>query len=139
MITSALPLIRCIAHVPGCELCTTEPLRFGAGHVCDDLCEVQRHNRASEAGHARTHEPRRHECGAILDDRRGNIYEIQRFCGWGTCVQYFCPGCRRFIAGFGPVGCQCEERPCGHGSYHEYARPGSGKLKKKSIFSRRRK
>lgn len=127
--------IRCIAQITDCPSCQREPLRNGPDHVCDDLCDLQRANRDNERGHIRSHEPLRHECGAVLDDRQGNRYEVQRFCAWGTCVQYFCPGCRRFTSGWGPVGCQCEEQPCGHGTYDEYARPGAGRFQKKSKFA----
>ncbi len=133
--------IRCIGQVPGCPLCAGEPLIDGDEHVCGFLCELQMLNRETETGHAQTHQPRRHECGEVLDDRQGGRFEIQKFCGWGTCVQYFCPGCRRFTSGFGPVGCQCEDQPCGHGTAAEYAKPGitnTGKAKK-SLFRRLRK
>lgn len=132
------PAITCLSHIHGCPKCNREPVRGGTEHVCDDLCVMQHQNRETTTGHARSHEPIRHDCGAILDDRQGNKYETMKFCAWATCVQYFCPGCGRFTSGWGPIGCQCEEQPCGHGTYDEYSRPGAGKFKKKSIFSRRR-
>lgn len=139
MDTQTLTPVCCIARIDNCDLCAREPLRNGSGHFCDDLCMMRVELRKTDSGHAATHEPLRHDCGAILDDRLGNRYEIQRFCGWGTCVQFYCPGCRRFSGGWGPVGCQCEDRPCGHGTFHEYPRPGAGRFRKPSIFSRRRR
>ncbi len=115
-----IPLaIRCLGHIPGCDTCHTEKLRGADRHVCDDLCAMQAKVRADPAGHRRSHLPKFHDCGALLDDRHGNNYELVKFCGWGTCVQFCCPGCRQFVSGFGPLGCLCEDDPCGHGTYEE--------------------
>lgn len=126
MLTAHRPVIRCIGQIHGCAACRTERLRDtyrGAVHVCDDMCVMQAANRADAEGHARSHAPRYHECGALLDDRRGDRYEHVTICGYGTCVQYLCAGCGDFIAGFGPAGCRCETAPCDHGSYRALVPP----------------
>lgn len=136
---AAATLIRCIGQVPGCPRCAQESLRGADEHVCDELCALQREVRAEPERHASTHEPLRHSCGTILDDRHGNNYEQVEVCGWGTCMQVYCPGCRAYIHGYGPTGCRCEVEPCGHGTYASIVGEPPVRLRGKRRFSLRRR
>ncbi|MEV1013890.1 MULTISPECIES: hypothetical protein [unclassified Micromonospora] len=87
--------------------------------------------RASDSFHRLMHQPHRHDCGTVLDDRKGNHFEVRVVCGFRCCVQLFCPGCRRETGGWGPIGCLCQGRN-GHGTRAEFKRPGAGRFVKPS-------
>lgn len=135
MTITTVPVIRCLGQVQDCLHCRCETPRGGTGHVCDDLCELQREIRRDPGGHARSHEPKVHDCGAVLDDRHGTNYERVEFCGWGTCVQFLCPGCGGFVSGYGPAGCQCESDYCGHGSYQSFQPAPAVESRRRRMFS----
>lgn len=129
----------CLEIVPGCADCATDP-RAITPHECDDLCTYTgEQKRKSESFHQLMHRPRRHKCGTVLDDRRGNHYEVRTVCGYRTCVQLFCPGCRREVGGWGPVECPACNGRSGHGTRAEFSRHGAGRLVKSSKRKRQRR
>ncbi|TDC02080.1 hypothetical protein E1091_01600 [Micromonospora fluostatini] len=123
--------------VSGCRDCEASP-DAQEPHECGGLCEITgKLRRASDEFHQRDHRPFRHECGTVLDDRQGGRFEVRGVCGWGCCVQLFCPGCRRYTGGWGPVKCPCQKNN-GHGTRAEHKRPGAGRLVKASTRRARR-
>lgn len=114
----------CIATIEGCRLCAARNARRDPDHQCAAMCEIALDMMDTPKGHRLSHEPIRHDCGHILDDRRGNEYRgPRRVCRFGYCTQFFCPGCRRYEMGWGPIECRCETHRQGHGTYDEFARP----------------
>lgn len=123
----------CTAIVEDCPDCPQD-WRATVPHECDDLCDFDgEQKRRNPDYHAIRHQPFRHyRCGTVLNDRRGNTYEVRRVCRYRTCVLLFCPGCRREVGGWGPVGCPACNGRNGHGTYAEFRRPGAGRLVKPS-------
>lgn len=115
----------CIADIPGCAECEAQARRRDPGHECAAMCEItQGMKTRSSKGHQLMHSPFRHQCGHILDDRKGTRSHGPRtICRFGNCVQFFCPGCRRYDMGWGPIMCPCETGRHGHGTRDEYRRP----------------
>lgn len=117
-------MTNCIATIEGCDLCEEHNARRDPDHECAAMCELLQSMMDGEEGHRVWHEPLRHGCGFILDDKRGNKFHGEpRRCPFDNCVQFFCPGCRRYDMGWGPIACPCETGRNGHGTYDEHRKP----------------
>lgn len=122
----------CIARIDGCADCDDRVARKDPDHQCAAMCEIALGIMDTPKGHRIWHEPMRHPCGFILDDKRGNKFQGEPvLCFFGTCVQIFCPGCRRYDMGWGRILCPCETRSSGHGTRQEFARPSLRRLVKR--------
>jgi len=122
----------CIVRIDGCQLCDERIARLDPNHQCAALCEMGQRIIRAPGGHRVFHQPLRHTCGFVVDDRRGNRTRgTRRICPYGTCVQFFCVSCRRYDMGWGLVLCPCETRRHGHGTYAEFSRPSVKHLVKR--------
>lgn len=116
--------VRCIVQLPGCDACADYVAAKDPDHRCATLCRLRLDMISnSDEGHRVHHRPLRHDCGYILSDGRGHRFSGEPVrCPFGTCTQFFCPGCRRFDMGWGVINCPCEMRRHGHGTRAEFPR-----------------
>lgn len=122
----------CLRQIEGCAQCAADRRACTDPADCTELCELQGRMRAdSPKFHRLSHQPRAcSDCGTHLENAEHRYLERKRICPFDRCVQFFCPGCRRYQSGWGEMGCPCDADRSGHGTYAEFPHPGAGRLVK---------
>lgn len=82
-------------------------------------------------------DPNREIKGYIVCTEKCQRYvpQVVTVCPWGSCTEIWCGVCRRFLVGYGPVGCGCDwygnvSGGRGHHTREEQARPRTRKYKR---------